>query len=1053
MRTVAMRTTKQAILAAAVVAVAGLSTDLRAATFTFDSGTSWNTATNWDNSGDPATPPTSADNVLFQSVVPATLTLDANQSIQYLTFDSASSMQVNGNAIGTTARTLTLGAVDVNGNLINHTGTGALTFSTTGGDANIALGASGNFNVSDSAGTLAISSTISGSGFGINKTGDGTLTLTSTSNSFTGGVTISGGVLGITALANGGSNSQLGASSNAAANLVIDGGTLRRASGGTAQSTNRLFTIGGAGGTIDASAGGFAFTNSGANVSGGSGDRTLTLTASSPAADEDKPVSSIAGSFGDPGAGKLKLVKAGNGIWSLAGNSTFTGGIDLNAGTLIAASANALGNSSVNAAANGATNVTGPVLSVANGITVSNSISLSGTGYARVGGGGTLSGNITSGTGKLAVAQNGFVILSGNNAALNTLVEAPNNSNSFTTVGIGSDNALGTVGLTFTNIQTGSTVNFRNILRPYNGTRTISVPVTFVGPAVFDLAPGDSNLTLTNNVSGTGIMAVSAGATASTVTISGTLSGTTLDLGKRELSTYGNLTNGTGQRHTGALVLGGTNTYNNTTRVIEGTLGISANANSGSGALGTATSAVLLGDHAPQLGAVRVATTVGLTGTFTSGTLDTSASPVASIDGVSGFALNDRILVKNNAGAQNGVYRVSAVDGSGQITQLIRVAELDQTGEMRYGIVVPVTSGTTLGGQRWFVNQTSAMTINSTDPSLRRDITNNPSVALVNTVANITNARAVIASGNGTGTTTIGGTHTSGTSTFSGAITLGSGTFTAGNSHSLVTGKSVNLTAAGTSTVEFTGAIADPANLNPGGGVIATSAAGTVTKVGTGTVIFTNNMAYTGGTLVQEGKLVVNNGLASSLVNVTGGTLAGSGTIAGAVTINNGGTIAPGNSPGPLTVGDLGLAGGGTYEWEINNSDGAAGTNWDLISGTGTLDITATSGSPFTIKLISLTSGNVAGVADGFLGSDYAWKIADFANPITGYAADKFALNFAGFQNTLSGATWNVVRGESVAGGDNTQLYITAVIPEPSSLLAMGFGFAAFVTCRRRRMA
>ena len=51
-------------------------------------------------------------------------------------------------------------------------------------------------------------------------------------NTYTGGTQISGGVLVATNLANGGSPSSIGASTNNAANLVIDGGTLQYIGGG-----------------------------------------------------------------------------------------------------------------------------------------------------------------------------------------------------------------------------------------------------------------------------------------------------------------------------------------------------------------------------------------------------------------------------------------------------------------------------------------------------------------------------------------------------------------------------------------------------------------------------------------------------------------------------------------------------------------------------------------------------------------------------------------------------------------------------------------------------
>src|SRR3546814_3183573 len=83
---------------------------------------------------------------------------------------------------------------------------------------------------------------ITNNGLGITsftKLDAGTWILTNPNSSYTGITTISGGVLGVDKLANGGLASSLGASTAAASNLVIgNGSTLRYA--GTGDTTNRL---------------------------------------------------------------------------------------------------------------------------------------------------------------------------------------------------------------------------------------------------------------------------------------------------------------------------------------------------------------------------------------------------------------------------------------------------------------------------------------------------------------------------------------------------------------------------------------------------------------------------------------------------------------------------------------------------------------------------------------------------------------------------------------------------------------------------------------------
>lgn len=87
-----------------------------------------------------------------------------------------------------------------------------------------------------------------------------------------------GTTLAATTLANGGSASSIGSSSNAASNLYIQGSTLQYVGGPT--STDRLFTIGSNGATIDASGSGpISFTNTGALGVDVAEDRTGNVNA------------------------------------------------------------------------------------------------------------------------------------------------------------------------------------------------------------------------------------------------------------------------------------------------------------------------------------------------------------------------------------------------------------------------------------------------------------------------------------------------------------------------------------------------------------------------------------------------------------------------------------------------------------------------------------------------------------------------------------------------------------------------------------------------------
>lgn len=110
----------------------------------------------------------------------------------------------------------------------------------------VGLGAATRIITIGGNGTYTFSGVVSGAaGSGITVTNvpgaTGVLALTAVNSTYTGPTTISGGILSVPVVANGGANSSIGASTNAASNLVFDGGTLRYT--GTSATTNRNFTI------------------------------------------------------------------------------------------------------------------------------------------------------------------------------------------------------------------------------------------------------------------------------------------------------------------------------------------------------------------------------------------------------------------------------------------------------------------------------------------------------------------------------------------------------------------------------------------------------------------------------------------------------------------------------------------------------------------------------------------------------------------------------------------------------------------------------------------
>ena len=157
-----------------------------------------------------------------------------------------------------------------------------------------------------------------------------------TTNDFTGGTLISGGVVSVTRLAGGGTNSALGRASASATNLVLAGGTLRYL--GPAAVADRLFSVGTAGGAIEASGSGALNLNGAGPLgfNGQSGARTLTLGGT------NRNANRLTAVLEDNG-GPTSLHKTGPGTWWLQGANTQGGVTTVGEGVLAILADTALG--------------------------------------------------------------------------------------------------------------------------------------------------------------------------------------------------------------------------------------------------------------------------------------------------------------------------------------------------------------------------------------------------------------------------------------------------------------------------------------------------------------------------------------------------------------------------------------------------------------------------------------------------------------------------------------------------------------------------------------
>ena len=228
---------------------------------------------------------------------------------------------------------------------------------------------------------------------------------------------------------------------------------------------------------------------------------------------------------------------------------------------------------------------------------------------------------------------------------------------------------------------------------------------------------------------------------------------------------------------------------------------------------------------------------------------------------------------------------------------------------------------------------------------------------------------------------------------------------------------------------------------------------GDLIQSGTGAVTFSGNAnTFSGGTIINAGKLLVSNsagsGTGSGVVNInSGATFGGTGLISGALMINDGGSVSPGASPGQLQVGGgTTFAGGGRYVFEINNTVGTAGTNWDLLSISGSLTISATVNTPFVLDLVSLTAGNANGALANFNSANaYSWKFVTTTSGITGFSAGAFQYDPGYFYNGLDVGHFFV----SQTGND---LYLNFTpVPEPTTWVLLSLGLSSVLQSLRRK--
>jgi autotransporter-associated beta strand protein len=878
------------------------------------------------------------------------------------TLDAGSAMNV-GTAIATN-NTLTFG--------------GSFTFA---GSNNLNLGTGavtlvGSPTITVANDTLTVGGKISGSS-GLTLAGNGTLALTNTTSNYSGATTINGGILQVASLANGGTNSSIGASTAAGTNLFINGGTLQVIS--TAPiSSNHLIELG-TSATIDSSSSGAAntlsFSNSSTVVYNGTGlNPVLTFTGTQ--ANTTTPNSFNITLANDSGATTgTSVVKNGIGEWALNATNTYTGGTTINQGTLMILNSAALGtgtlaignNSATAALDNGNASVT----------TLSSTLAQNWNGNWTFVGTHALDMN----TGAVTLDSNTTLTVTANTLTIGGNIGDGSQGYSLTKAGAGTlvlngnDTFSGNLNLNTGTLTLGNNTAAQNATLFVNGTSSPTLTFGTTAPILGGLA-GNLNLTgptssLTINTSN--IKPANNGAadqtayTFANLTYSGNFASNAMSFSM----------NGNGTEN-----LSGNNAYTGGTTLNGGVLGINNGGNATTSSIGTGNL------------------------TFNGGNIDNSSGSTQTLATNNNITINSGFTFEGtnslNLGTGNITLNTTIPSTSNQITvaghTLTLGGNISGTGE---ALVLLGSSASSFGGGTLVLTGNSTYSGGTTVDAGWLDINNggNTTTSAIGTGQLVLNGGNIDTSGNQTFSLTTPITQ------------IWEANFTFGGSGNLNFGAS-NVTISNTPIISITGNMLTDSGIIQGTGF---------TLNGQGTLALTNGSNnYTGVTTLNGGTLSITKLNLGGAGNLSG---IGNSTNAAANLIFNGGTLQSISSTAGTQTTDrlftLGINGGtldmsgataNVTTWSNTSSLVFSGTNINT-----TLTLTGNSGSTTASTNIfdPVISNNGTGKTSVVKNGTGEWEL-NATNTYTGGTTinqGTLALNTAG---ALGGA------GGSITIGNNT---------------------------------